>query len=120
MINFTTTKNFCRKNLLRLVKYLLNLNELKMKKLIFSAVALVAFSGVSIAKNIPEKQIKIENEIKTEKKIGNKENVDDGAIECYKRASYFVDGMDPYNELSGVAANNMYQNFFNYCMKMGW
>jgi len=55
LIHFTKTKKLLQKKLLlRLLKYLVNLKRIKMKKLFFSALALVAFSAVSMANTSEE------------------------------------------------------------------
>ena len=66
-----------------------------MKKLLFSAIALVAFSGVSMANTIEEER----------------------TIDCVQVAIAALDAADPNNTMTNVQAHNFYQAQYNACEK---
>jgi hypothetical protein len=73
-----------------------------MKKLFFTAIALVAFSVVSMAKTGDSKTV-IELPLIE--------------IDCIKVAIAALDAADPNNEMSPVQANTFYQAMYNACEK---
>jgi hypothetical protein len=79
-----------------------------MKKLFFSAVALVAFSSISFANTSTEEKPK-GKELSEKKLVGDTET-------CYMRASYYLEIMDPYGCLPDTTANDVYQNYYLFCM----
>lgn len=86
-----------------------------MKKFIFSAVAMIAFVGSSMASDIAEKQIVINEVIKVSNTynlfVGPKENF------CYRVAADALDSIASDIPMSDVEANNFYQTAFKICMK---
>ena len=79
-----------------------------MKKLFFSAVALVVFVNVSFANTIAIEEFS--KELNTEKvAVGPHED-------CVNLAADFLEELDPNNELSNVAAYWYYQGYYDACM----
>lgn len=74
---------------------------LKMKKLAFIALAVIAFSGVSMAGTLEVKEVKKEVVLK--------------ADYCQEFAMDFIAEMDPNNEMGSVDANNAYQDLLDMC-----
>lgn len=72
-----------------------------MKKLFFSAVALVAFSSVSMGNTIVDKE--------EEKVTVN--------VDCIAVAIAALDAADPNNTWSSTRANSFYQGQLNACYK---
>ena len=75
-----------------------------MKKLFFSAIALVAFSSVSMANTIEIEDIK---EVAI---VANNE------ITCAKKAIAFLDILDHGNNLSSIDAFFYYRGYVDACM----
>ena len=69
-----------------------------MKKLFFTAIALVAFSGVSMASNI---EITDENP----------------PVDCVAVAIAALDAADPNNQMTSLQAHNFYQGQYDACIK---
>ena len=72
-----------------------------MKKLAFIALAVMAFSGVSMAGTLEVKEVKKEVVLK--------------ADYCQEFAMDFIAEMDPNNEMGSVDANNAYQDLLDMC-----
>lgn len=77
-----------------------------MKKLVFTALAVVAFSGAAMAKT----------GVVIETAVGCVLNVED-PDECQKFAMDFIEELDPNNEMSSIDANNAYQDLLDMCYK---
>jgi hypothetical protein len=77
-----------------------------MKKLFFSAVALVAFSSFSMANTIEKGK---EKEKEKEKVTVN--------VDCVAVAIAALDAADPNNTWSSTRANSFYQGQLNACYK---
>ena len=74
-----------------------------MKKLLFSAIALVAFSSVSMGNTVELEVTKV---------------VDDPQTDfCSIVAADVMTSIDPGNNLSDVTYNQMYQSALNLCLK---
>ena len=80
-----------------------------MKKLVFIALAVVAFSGVSMAGTLEIKEVKKED--------NKKETVPPD--HCQEFAMDFIAELDPNNEMSPVDANNAYQDLLEMCCNAG-
>lgn len=72
-----------------------------MKKLLFSAVALVAFSSVSMG-----------NTMELEATISNEDC-------CMYSAADQLEWMDADNSMTGAEANGLYQYLYNLCIEIG-
>ncbi|TDP61934.1 hypothetical protein [Flavobacterium dankookense] len=84
-----------------------------MKKLFFSAVALIAFSSVSMANNITIEEESISNI----NKIEQKRILDDPKTDfCSNIAADVLSSRDPDNKLSSVEAYRIYQISLNACL----
>lgn len=73
-----------------------------MKKLFFSAVALVAFSSVSMGNSMGIEETNI---IET-----------NNEVTCAKKAMAYLDLIDPNNELSSVDAAMFYRGYVDACV----
>jgi hypothetical protein len=73
-----------------------------MKKLFFTAIALVAFSGISMASTV---EVKVEKDMPVL-------NVD-----CVKVAIAALDAADPNNEMTQAQADKFFQGQLNACYK---
>lgn len=90
-----------------------------MKKFIFSAVAMIAFVGSSMANDVAEKELFIvdkEDPYYTELAI-----VEEGPKDefCVNVAADLLCELDPFDELSDVGAHNLYQIAYAICMRSG-
>lgn len=80
-----------------------------MKKLVFTALAMVAFSGIAMANS---------TEVKEGKKEKFKKEVVLKADSCQKFAMDFIDEYDsnnPGHEMDSTTANNVYQELLRTC-----
>ncbi|MBG6110581.1 polyhydroxyalkanoate synthesis regulator phasin [Flavobacterium sp. CG_23.5] len=72
-----------------------------MKKILFTALAVVVFSGAAMAGAQEAKEVK-------------KGIVVKGDL-CQEFAIDFIEEMDPNNEMSAIDANNAYQDLLGMC-----
>lgn len=86
-----------------------------MKKFMFSAVAIIAFVGSSMANDIALREVELEDSIQLFDAnldfIGPKEDF------CYNVAADALDSFGTNVLMSATEANNFYQTAFKICMK---
>jgi len=70
-----------------------------MKKVIFSAIAMIAFVGSSMAADIAEKEKEADK------------------VDCVKVAIAALDAADPNNTMTPKQSNAFYQGQYNACIK---
>ncbi|WP_396142920.1 hypothetical protein [Flavobacterium sp.] len=86
-----------------------------MKKLMFTAIALVAFSSASMANTIADEEVVKDNsEVKKEV---TQQQIEALPKNCALWAANMTCLMDPDNNLTDMGAFGMYQAFYETCMK---
>ena len=99
--------------MLGLVKYLVNLKRIKMKKLFFSAIVLVAFSSVAMANTIDIDVVIKDYQIEGAQQEKGIEDI--RAVNCATYAMDALEFLDSDNHMTPVQAHNVYQSLYSHC-----